>query len=188
MTKLSKLGSLREQVLELRSERDRYQQALRRLVPGFKGGRPDGGWEALVRLFDHLAELRWMAEPTRAAAYGFASGSADSAVYPGVTLADDGADIDHPDGDGKSNVGSRELFHGGKPFEEQLQRVLSQLVRVVENSEAWMKGDPPPARSRDERVKVRRPRCRHCNAEMGLVWRYCANCGRPIHTQEEKAG
>lgn len=180
---LSKIGSLRDQVAELRSERDRYQQALRRLVPGFKG-KPDGGWSALIRLFDHLAELRWMAEPTRAAAYGMSSTSVDSPVYPGVTLADDGADIDHPDGDGVTNKGNRNLYHGGAPFETQHRRVLEQINRIVDTSEAWIKGDPPPERS-PERTKVKRSRCRHCGTELGLVWRFCGNCGYQV---EARAG
>lgn len=175
-------ASEREQIADLRAERDSYLEALRRLVPGFKK-KPDAGWQAMIRIRRHIDELAWMSEPGRAAVYDSSTGGGgERSIYPGIAVASDGATAELPDGDGVTNKGNRNLYHPGQAFGKQVERVVNGMNRLVDRSEDWVKGiDQETA----ELPRNRRPRCRHCGGELGLVWRYCATCGRPVVIEVE---
>lgn len=93
-------------------------------------------WQMVERYLSLKAELEDLATPVQAAVWDRGSPSAERSVLPGVRLADDGADLKNPDGDGKTNVGDRNLYFEGKQFEDLgdwLDRQINWALEKVEH-------------------------------------------------------
>lgn len=105
-------------------------------------------WQLTNRYLTLIGYLDDMATSLKAATYdGGVGHSADRPLLPGVTLADDGADIDHPDGDGETNKGNRNLYHAGREAEylaAWLTKQIDWAVTSVERRLTHKEPDPKP--------------------------------------------
>lgn len=109
----------------------------------------DETWRLIDRIITTINELEDWDTSIKAATYdGGAGHSAERPLLPGVWLATDGADIDHPDGDGVSNKGNRNLNHSGTYAGEMLKwfyRTVRWTIASTERKLAHKEPDPRPS-------------------------------------------
>lgn len=112
--------------------------------------RNDATWKLINRLLTVMAELDDLATPLQAAVYNTGGHGTDTPLVAGVRLADDGAGLEHPDGDGETNWRDRNLYHGGRQFQllnawlyRQIDWPITTVERRLENKEP----DPKPGRA-----------------------------------------
>lgn len=105
-------------------------------------------WQLCNRYLTMIGYLDDLTTALKAATYDQQTGqSAERSLLPGVTLAHDGADHDHPDGDGYTNKGNRNLYHEGHEAEYFAKWLTGQIdwaVTTVEKRLAGIEPGPKP--------------------------------------------
>lgn len=92
-------------------------------------------WKALFAVVETVGKLDGEQSPLKSNRWDGVGTPASVAIFPGVSLADDGADADNPDGDGETNLGDRNLRHAGAysaALEDWVLKMLQWIPRQVD--------------------------------------------------------
>lgn len=172
MSTKRELNMAKAEITELR-------RLYRRVFPSGNRESPDRMWKLIRRLADHIADLNELSDPIPSrpvatsasvnidqdggSALSSTSPSAERPLFPGVWLA--------PEGRG----GDRNLYHRGRAYQKEVERLGDQLEALISQSADWLRGldmdpvDLPPSK---------RDRC-ECGELMATIWRLCPYCGVP---------
>lgn len=160
-----KKPSTKRQLTDANAENRELRRLLARLVPSSDHRSRDRVWRLLGQYADHFTYLNEMSTPLTARKLDRSpSRDADKPVMAGVRLSE--------------REGSREVYHGGRPFEREADRLYRRMQTMLDQSAAWVRGiDLDP-----ERVpSARRPRC-ECGELVAIAFKWCPWCGTELVT------
>lgn len=154
--------STKKELAEVRDQNKELRRTLARLAPSGESKAPDRVWKLLAQYADHFRYLASMSSPLQSRSVGVMTrhGSHKEPVGAGTWTS--------------NHRGDRSIQHGGRPFEQEANRLYRQLQGLLSQSDAWVKGHdllPTPAPS------SLRPRCQ-CGELQAISWRWCPHCGR----------
>lgn len=156
--------STKKELDEQRAQNKELRQTLAKLAPSLNKNTPDRVWKLLAQYAEHFRYLASMSSPLQSRSVG--------------TMSRNSRGDDRPVGTGtrlSERRGDRTIWHNGRPFEKEADRLYTQLQGLLDQSAAWVRGIdllPTPAQ------QSRRPRCQ-CGEVLAITWGWCPHCGRP---------
>lgn len=168
--------STKKELNEAKAEITELRRLFRRIYPSGDHRSPDRFWQLIRRLAEHAQWLEDLSTPMTArptavastvnvdqeASPGTGGGgrSANQPLLPGVYL------LDRP--------GDRNLYHQGRQYQTELDRIYRQMKAILDRSADWLRGlDLDP----EQLPTTMRPRC-ECGEIMATAWRFCPYCQR----------
>ena len=169
----------RRELNEAKAEITELRRFLARMFPSGDRRSPHRFWEAVRRLSVYVRELEELSTPLGGrpvasstvinvdleASSGAGTGgpSAEQPLFPGIRLID--------------REGDRNLYHQGREYQQELDRIYSQIERIIGQSATWLRGlDLDP----EDIPTHRRPRCPICSEILATTWRFCPYCSTPL--------
>lgn len=155
--------STKKELAAVRDQNKELRRTLSKLAPSLDARAPDRVWKLLGQYAEHFQYLASMTTPYQSrsvATMNHTRSQADRPPFNGTHLTDRKRD--------------RTIWHNGRAFEREADRLYRQLQGLLDQSAAWVRGIdllPQPVST------SRRDRC-ECGELQAISWSWCPHCGR----------